>query len=102
MMPLAPVRLSITSGCFNRAVNSWPAARMMTSVTLPAAIGTITRIGLAGYAGSAHSEGAANNQQAMAGRKRPKTRKLIIPDQKVPDDRRAGGRTASDICDRTL
>ena len=40
---------SITSGWPSRACNSAAAARMMTSVTLPAAIDTTMRIGFDGY-----------------------------------------------------
>src|SRR5215212_1844214 len=48
-MPAAPPMFSITSGWPSRACSSAAAARMMTSVTLPAAIDTITRIGFDGY-----------------------------------------------------
>jgi len=47
-MPLAPPLFSITKGWPMRGANSLAVARMMTSVTLPAAIGTITRIGRSG------------------------------------------------------
>ena len=47
-MPAAPPTFSITSGWPSRVCNSAAAARMMTSVTLPAAIDTIIRIGLFG------------------------------------------------------
>jgi len=43
-MPEAPPLFSITSWP-SRGASSFAAARMMTSVTLPAAIGTISRIG---------------------------------------------------------
>src|SRR4051812_44070955 len=48
-MPAAPPMFSITSGWPSRVCSSAAAARMMTSVTLPAAIDTITRIGFEGY-----------------------------------------------------
>src|SRR4051812_37021825 len=48
-MPAAPPMFSITSGWPSRVCSSAAAARMMTSVTLPAAIDTITRIGFDGY-----------------------------------------------------
>src|SRR5260221_2035960 len=44
-MPLAPPLFSITKDWPRRGANSFAVARMMTSVTLPAAIGTITRMG---------------------------------------------------------
>jgi hypothetical protein len=47
-MPAAPPWFSITNGCFKRGCNSLATARMITSVTLPAAIETIIRIGLSG------------------------------------------------------
>jgi hypothetical protein len=47
-MPLAPPRFSMTKGWPRRGASSFAVARMMTSVTLPAAIGTITRIGRSG------------------------------------------------------
>src|SRR3954468_1111373 len=48
-MPAAPPMFSITSGWPSRVCSSAAAARMMTSVTLPAAIDTMTRIGFDGY-----------------------------------------------------
>ena len=48
MMPLAPPRFSMINGWPKRGVSSAAAARMMTSVTLPAAIETISRIGRSG------------------------------------------------------
>jgi hypothetical protein len=47
-MPAAPPRFSITSGWPNFGSRSFAAARMITSVTLPAAIDTIRRMGLSG------------------------------------------------------
>ena len=47
-MPAAPPRFSITSGWPSCVCSSFAAARMITSVTLPAAIDTIMRIGLFG------------------------------------------------------
>src|SRR5471032_2228400 len=96
MMPLAPVRLSITSGCFNRAVNSWLAARMITSVTLPAAIGTMTRIGLTGYDDCACDDDAASESSAAI--ERINTIAITNQARRVQDDRRAGARAASGIC----
>jgi hypothetical protein len=48
-MPLAPPRFSTTNGWPpSNGVSSTAAVRMMTSVTLPAAIETINRIGRSG------------------------------------------------------
>jgi hypothetical protein len=47
-MPAAPPRFSMTMGCPSRGLSSLAAARMMTSVKLPAAIETIMRIGFVG------------------------------------------------------
>jgi hypothetical protein len=47
-MPEAPPLFSITTGWPSRVCSSAAAARMITSVTLPAAIDTIMRIGFAG------------------------------------------------------
>src|SRR3954462_11999860 len=48
-MPAAPPTFSITTGWPSRACRSAEAARMITSVTEPAAIDTIMRIGFVGY-----------------------------------------------------
>jgi hypothetical protein len=47
-IPAAPPWFSITSVCLSRGCNSFAAARMITSVTLPGAIETIMRIGFSG------------------------------------------------------
>jgi hypothetical protein len=47
-MPAAPPMFSTTTGWPSRLCSSAAAARMITSVTLPAAIETIMRIGLLG------------------------------------------------------
>jgi hypothetical protein len=47
-MPAAPPRFSMMTGWPSRGLSSFAAARMITSVKLPAAIDTIMRIGFCG------------------------------------------------------
>src|SRR5882757_8063026 len=70
-MPAAPPMFSITSGWPSRVCSSAAAARMMMSVTLPAAIDTITRIGFDGYCCA--SAVAAPSAKARASIKRATT-----------------------------
>src|SRR3954467_13731160 len=76
-MPLAPPLFSITNDWPSRGVSSFAVARMMTSVTLPAAIGTITRIGRAG-AGRGVSRERPDREQSRdrrgRGKATPRTR----------------------------
>ncbi|MCY1218481.1 hypothetical protein D9M72_304300 [compost metagenome] len=49
MLPPAPLRLSTTTGCFNRTDNSWLTTRATASVAPPGGKGTTSLIGLVGY-----------------------------------------------------
>src|SRR5688572_26159899 len=50
MLPPAPGRLSMMTGCPQRLLSSWPIARATMSSGPPAGNGTTKRIALAGYA----------------------------------------------------
>jgi hypothetical protein len=49
-MPLEPGRLSTITGCLNASLNPCATSRAVMSVEAPGDWGTMTRMGLAGYA----------------------------------------------------